>query len=89
MEVLLEKLAVYDGHGNVIWFSNWLRSVGVDVEGEMIWSLSVVCVVGSYGLGRRERRSGERGARECGFEVASLGGGCGGWEMTGGGGSLL
>ena len=49
MEVLLEKLAVYDGHGNVIWFSNWLRSVGVDVEGEMIWSLSVVCVVGSYG----------------------------------------
>ena len=49
MEVLLEKLAVYDGHGNVIWFSNWLRSVGVDVEVEMIWSLSVVCVVGSYG----------------------------------------
>ena len=49
VEVLLEKLAVYDGHGNVIWFSNWLRSVGVDVEGEMIWSLSVVCVVGSYG----------------------------------------
>ena len=46
---MLEKLAVYDGHGNVIWFSNWLRSVGVDVEGEMIWSLSVVCVVGSCG----------------------------------------
>ena len=46
---MLEKLAVYDGHGNVIWFSNWLRSVGVDVEVEMIWSLSVVCVVGSYG----------------------------------------
>ena len=41
------------------------------------------------GLGRRERRSGERGARDCGFEVTSLGGGCGGCEMTGGGGSLL
>ena len=46
---MLEKLAVYDGHGNVIWFSNWLRSVGVDVEVEMIWSVSVVCVVGSCG----------------------------------------
>ena len=30
------------------------------------------------GLGRRERSSVERGARECGLEVISLGGGCGG-----------
>ena len=38
-------LAWYDEHGNVIWFSCWMRSVGVDVEVEMIWFVSVVCVV--------------------------------------------
>ena len=43
------KLALYDGHGIVIWFSNWWRNVGVDVEVEMIWSWIVVCVVESYG----------------------------------------
>ena len=32
------------------------------------------------GLGRRERSSGERGARECGLEVISLGGGGGGLD---------
>ena len=49
VEVWPGMLAVYDEHGNVIWFSSWLRSVGVDVEVEMIWSVSVVCVVGSCG----------------------------------------
>ena len=49
MEVLPGKLALYDGHGIVIWFSNWWRNVGVDVEVEMIWSRSVVCVGESYG----------------------------------------
>ena len=42
------KLALYDGLGIVIVFSNWWRNVGVDVEVEMIWSWSVVCVVESY-----------------------------------------
>ena len=40
---------MYDGLGIVIWFSNWWRNVGVDVEVEMILSWSVVCVVESYG----------------------------------------
>ena len=43
------KLALYDGLGIVNGFSNLWRNVGVDVEVEMIWSWSVVCVVESYG----------------------------------------
>ena len=40
-----------DGLGIVIWFANWKRSGGVDVEVEMILTESVFCgVVNSGGL---------------------------------------
>ena len=42
----------------------------------------------NIGLGRRERRSGERGTLDLGFDVGDAGSGHGGFEGAGGVGSL-